>query len=304
MAISNSSARWAGHLARLRRWFLTSSARSYSPGLSLLLVAPLLLLLGFGFVYPVGRLIWSSILSPEFTLEHYARLLTQPLYLKVLWRTMEISFVVTLAAFILGYPVAYAMARLKGRWALIVAAGVLIPLWTSVLVRSYAWIVLLQRNGIINNALTELGLIEAPLRLIYTEGAVIMAMTHVLLPFMILPIYGALRTIPEELTRAARNLGAGAGGAFIRVTLPLSLPGIFAGALMTFILALGFYVTPALVGGPRTLMMATLIGQQATELLNWPFAGALSAVLLVATLALVFVFRKALSINKGFDGVG
>jgi mannopine transport system permease protein len=289
---------------RESRFFAPASARTYSTALSLLLVTPLLLLLAFGFLYPVGRLLWTSFASPTFTFANYVRILTEPLYFSVLWRTVEVAFVVTLATFLLGYPVAYAMARLKGRAATIVAACVLIPLWTSVLVRSYAWIVLLQRNGIVNNTLMEAGLVAAPLRLIYTEGAVIMAMTHVLLPFMILPIYGALRTIPEELARAARNLGAGAAAAFFRVVLPLSLPGVFAGSLMTFILALGFYVTPALVGGPRTLMMATLIGQQATELLDWPFAGALSAVLLATTLLIVLVFRKALSFNKGFDGVG
>ncbi|MER8887748.1 ABC transporter permease [Mesorhizobium sp. M0816] len=291
-----------------RRWswarlIVSSSARNYSPLLSLALIAPLMLLLAFSFLYPVGRLLASSLFNPEVGIDRYVRLLSEPLYLRVLWRTFEIGFIVMLASFVLGYPVALAMAKLKGRWATIVAACVLIPLWTSVLVRSYAWIVLLQRNGVINTALQEVGLTAGPLQLIYTEGAVIMAMTQVLLPFMILPIYAALRTIPEDLGRAARNLGAGTLTVFLRITLPLSLPGVSAGALMTFILSLGFYVTPALVGGPRTLMMATLIGQQATVLLDWPFAGALSAVLLAATLLLVTMFRKALALNKGVSGV-
>src|SRR5882724_9702452 len=283
-------------------FFVPASARQYSTLLSLLLVAPLLALLAFGFLYPVGRLIAGSFFNPHFSLGEYARVFEEPLYLRVLWRTMEVAFVVTLLAFLLGYPVAYAMAKLKGRWAAIVAACVLIPLWTSVLVRSYAWIVLLQRNGIINNALTDAGLISEPLRLLYTPGAVTLAMTHVLLPFMILPIYGALRSIPDELPRAARNLGAGSAQAFLNVILPLSLPGVFAGSLMTFILALGFYITPALVGGARTLMMATLIGQQTTELLDWPFAGALSLVLLGATILLAIAFRRLLSLNRGFAG--
>lgn len=289
--------------ARLR-FLAPASARQYSTALSLLLVAPLLLLLLLGFVYPVGKLLAGSLFDPELTLRHYARILAEPLYLKILWRTLQIALVVTLGAFLLGYPIAYAMARVSGRWAVVVAACVLIPLWTSILVRSYAWIVLLQRKGVINNLLTEAGLIESPLRLIYTESAVIVAMTHVLLPFMILPIFGSLRTIPDELPKAALNLGAGRTTAFLRVTLPLSLPGVFAGSLMTFILALGFYITPALVGGPSTLMMATLIGQQTTELLNWPFAGALSAVLLVTTLVLAVTFRRALSFNKGFQDAG
>ncbi|TIN32504.1 MAG: ABC transporter permease [Mesorhizobium sp.] len=291
-----------------RRWGWTrptesSSARNFSPLLSLTLIAPLVLLLAFSFLYPVGRLLVGSLFAPEFSVERYARLFAEPLYLRILWRTFEIAFVVMLASMVFGYPVALAMAKLKGRSAAIVAACVLIPLWTSALVRSYAWIVLLQRTGVVNTALQEVGIAAAPLQLIYTEGAVIMAMTHVLLPYMILPIYTALRTIPDDLGRAARNLGAGGWTVFLRVTLPLSLPGVFAGALMTFILSLGFYVTPALIGGPNTLMMATLIGQQATELLDWPFAGALSAVLLAATLLLVAVFRKAFAFNNGGSGV-
>ena len=157
---------------------------------------------------------------------------------------------------------------------------------------------LLQRTGVINTALGDLGLISQPLQLIYTEGAVIVAMTHVLLPYMILPIYASLRGIPPELTRAARNLGAGPTQAFLKVTLPLSSPGVYAGSLMVFILSLGFYITPALVGGPRTMLISTLIGQQTTELLDWPFAGALSGVLLAVTLGLVVAFRRFLTLGN------
>jgi mannopine transport system permease protein len=282
------------------RLFDATSVREYSPSFSLALTAPLILLLIFSFLYPVGRLLWMSVATPDgFTAEHYLRVWNQPLYLNILWRTIRLAFVVTAASFLLAYPVAYAMTLVKNRWAAVMSACVLIPLWTSVLVRSYAWIVLLQRNGVINNLLRDSGVITDPLRMLYTEGSVMIAMTHNLLPFMILPIYSALNTIPPELAKAARNLGAGPMQAFFRVTLPLSLPGVYAGSLMTFILALGFYITPALVGGPHTLMMATLIGQQATDLLNWPFAAALSGVLLAATLLLVAIFRKTLSLNKG-----
>ncbi len=275
------------------------SAGTYGRGVSLMLVAPLLLLLLGAFAYPVGKLLWGSAFAPEFTLANYARLLSEPLYVRIFVRTFQIAFIVTGLAFLLGYPVAWAMSRVRGGVAFLITACVLIPLWTSVLVRSYAWIVLLQRNGVVNNALRDLGLTSEPLRLLYTEGAVIVAMTHVLLPYMILPIYAALRAISPDFTRASRNLGAGPWSAFLTVTLPLSLPGVFAGCIMVFILALGFYVTPALVGGPRTMMIATLIGQQTTELLNWPFAGALAAVLLAATLGLVIAFRRFLSVSKG-----
>lgn len=285
------------------RLVVPRSAQNYSPLLSLALIAPLIVLLSFSFLYPVGRLLIGSVFTPDFSFDRYARLIAEPLYRRVLWRTFEIAFIVMLLGILLGYPVALAMAKLKGRRAAIVAACVLVPLWTSVLVRSYAWIVLLQRNGLVNNALQDIGLTTAPLRLIYTEGAVIMAMTHVLLPYMILPIFTALRTIPDDLGRAARNLGAGGWTVFFRITLPLSLPGAFAGGLMTFILALGFYVTPSLVGGPNTTMMATVIGQQVNDTLDWPFASALSAVLLVTTLLLVGLFRKILAFNKGVSFV-
>ncbi|AJC83466.1 UNVERIFIED_ORG: mannopine transport system permease protein [Rhizobium etli] len=284
-------------------WLFSRSARRYSHALTLLLIAPLMLLLAAGFIYPIGRLVSLSFMAPEFTFEYYERIVTEPLYLDVLFRTLRTGAIVTVASLLLGYPVAFLMARAKGKITMIVAAAVFVPLWTSVLVRSYAWIVLLQRNGIANGMLMESGLVPGPLKLLYTEGAVILAMTHVLMPFMILPICNALRTIPGEYVQAARNLGAGPIGAFMRVTLPLSLPGIFAGCVMCFILAIGFYITPALVGGPGALMMATLIGQQTTVLLDWPFAAALATVLLTTTLVFVLVFRKALSISKGMNSV-
>ncbi|SCB62264.1 mannopine transport system permease protein [Rhizobium aethiopicum] len=284
-------------------WLFSHSTRRYSHALTLALIAPLMLLLAGGFLYPIGRLVLLSVMAPEFTLEYYQRIVTEPLYADVLLRTLQTGAIVTAASLLLGYPVAFLMARAKGKTAMIVAAAVFVPLWTSVLVRSYAWIVLLQRNGIVNGLFIETGVITSPLKLLYTEGAVILAMTHVLMPFMILPICNALRTIPAEYSQAARNLGAGPMGAFMRVTLPLGLPGIFAGCVMCFILAIGFYITPALVGGPGALMMATLIGQQTIVLLDWPFAAALATVLLTTTLVFVLVFRKALSISKGMNGV-
>lgn len=279
------------------------STNRYSPALSLALIAPLLLLMSVGFLYPIGALIKLSLFMPALDFTAYRKIIEQPIYLSVMARTFRIALFVTIASFVLGYPVALAMASLKRRLAAVATAAVFIALWSPVLVRSYAWIVLLQRNGVVNNLIAELGLVGAPLKLIYNEGAVILAMTQVLLPFMVLPIYAALRSIPQEYVCAARNLGAGASTAFLRITLPLSLPGVFAGCVMCFILALGFYITPALVGGPGTLILATLIGQQATVLLDWPFAAALSTTLLIATLTMVVVFRKAFSMSKGFASV-
>ncbi|GLR90246.1 ABC transporter permease [Bradyrhizobium iriomotense] len=265
---------------------------------SFLLALPLILLLAFAFLVPLAKLLLGSIFAPTLTAEQYLRIAQEPIFVRIFLRTVQTAAIVTLLAFLLGYPVALVMSRLGGRAAMIVAACVLIPLWTSVLVRSYAWIVLLQRKGIVNSVLLNWGLIDQPLKLIYTEGAVIVAMTHVLMPYMILPIFSSLRSIPPELERAARNLGAGSWTSFLAVTLPLSLPGVYAGAIMVFILSLGFYVTPALVGGPHNLTIATLIGQQTTELLNWPFAGALAGVLLTVTLGLVGAFRRFLRLGK------
>ncbi|MER8868168.1 ABC transporter permease [Mesorhizobium sp. M0751] len=286
-----------------RLFIVTGTGGRYPLLLSAILVLPLLLLLFFTFLYPVGRMLVGSLFDPGFTLDNYVRIFAEPLYLKVLLRTLWIAFATTIGAFVLGYPVAYAMARAGGKLAFWIAGCVLIPLWTSVLVRSYAWIILLQRKGIINDILVGTGVLDQPLKLIYTEGTVLLAMTHVLIPIMILPIYSSLRTIPKELPQAAANLGAGVFTTFLKVTLPLSLPGVFAGTLMTFILALGFYVTPALVGGPETLMMSTLIGQQTTVLLNWPFAGALAMLLLTVTLVLTFMFRRVLANSGGFGNV-
>lgn len=277
----------------------SSSAKTYSHATAILLLFPAIVVLLAGFAYPLAKLVALSM--PEMSLQHYVRIVREPLYLDVLFSTMWIALAVMGASLVLGFPVAYAMTKTKGVWAGILTACVLIPLWTSVLIRSYAWIVLLQRNGLINEALVWAGMTEAPLRMIYTQGAVIVAMTHVLLPFMILPIFASLRAIPPEYVQAARNLGSGAFDAFAKVTIPLCLPGIFAGCVMTFVLALGFYVTPALVGGPGSLMMATLIGQQTTVLLDWPFAAALSTSLLMVTLVIVVAFRRTLSLSRGID---
>jgi mannopine transport system permease protein len=271
---------------------------SYGLAASVLLVAPLVLLLGAAFFYPVLRLISQSVFAPAFTLEHYERLVSEGLFFRVFLRTFRIALTCVALTLALGYPVSLALTRVPPLWRLILFGCVFVPLWTSVLARSYAWVILLQRRGIVNDLLTSSGLIEQPLRILYTETAIVIAMVHILLPFMILPIYNTLIAIPPDLVRAARNLGASPWRAFLNVTLPLSLPGIFAGALMVFILAMGFYVAPAIVGGSTTLVLSTLIGQQMTVQLNWPFAGALCAVLLVITLTLATVFRRFLVLGQ------
>jgi mannopine transport system permease protein len=215
-----------------------------------------------------------------------------------MFRTLRISALVTIITLLLAYPLAALMARTRGLLLGLLLLSVLLPLWTSVLVRTYAWLVLLQRNGVLNEALFGLGLIKAPMQMLRTEGAVVLAMSHVLLPFMVLPLYAALRAIPDDYVRAARMLGASSLSVFRHVVLPLSLSGISAGCLIVFLMAMGFFVTPALIGGPQQMMLATLVQQQVTELLNWPFAGALVGVLLAFVLALVLLFNRVVRLDR------
>ncbi len=265
---------------------------------SWLLIAPLLVLFALIFVVPVIGMLQQSALDPEFTTRHFEQAVSRPLYVRIILRTLRISVIVALGTLVFGFPVAWMMARAKGWQAALIGACVLIPLWTSVLVRSYAWTVLLARNGLINNGLAGLGLTDAPLRLLYTEGAVIVAMIHVLLPFMILPLYAVLRTIPADLAQAALGLGANGFEVFRRITLPLAMPGIMSGLVMVFILAIGFYVTPALVGGSQNMMIAQLIASEIAEAPTWGFGAALSTILLVTTLGLMAIFHRAISFER------
>ncbi|MCS7051664.1 MAG: ABC transporter permease, partial [Thermomicrobium sp.] len=226
----------------------------------LLLLLPTLLMLIVLFVYPILRLLVTSVYDGhQLTLEHYRRIVEVDLYVRVLSTTFTIAFQVTLICLVLGYPLAYFLATLRPRTARLLMILVLIPFWTSILVRTYAWMVLLQRQGVLNRWLLEWGLIDEPLRMMYNRIGVLVGMTHVLLPFMVLPAYAVMRGIDRNLLRAAANLGASPFHAFLRVFLPLSLPGVAAGSLLVFILALGFFITPALMGGRTDMMIAQLI---------------------------------------------
>jgi mannopine transport system permease protein len=272
--------------------------RQYSPAASLLLALPFLAIIALAFILPLAMLLRESLLVPSFSLTNYERVFDQPVYLRVMVRTLRISAIVTLITLLLAYPLASLMARARGLLLGLLLLSVLLPLWTSVLVRTYAWLVLLQRNGVLNEILFGLGVVKAPMQFLRTEGAVVLAMSHVLLPFMVLPLYAALRAIPDDYIRAARMLGAGHFSVFRHVLLPLSLSGISSGCLMVFLLAIGFFVTPALIGGPQQMMLATLVQQEVTELLNWPFAGALVGVLLAFVLALVLLFNRLVRLDR------
>jgi putative spermidine/putrescine transport system permease protein len=214
------------------------------------------------------------------------------IFVALFGRTFLISLAVAALCLVLGYPAAHLLATASPRWAPILFGFVLLPFWTSTLVRTTAWVVLLQSEGLINRALRHVGLIERPLELFANRFAVLVAMTYVLLPYMILPLYGVMKSVPPELMRAAGNLGANPWRAFFRVYLPQTFPGISAGFLLVFILTLGYYVTPALVGGPSDQMISYFIALYTNETLNWGLASALGCVLLLATGLLYVVFSR------------
>ena len=210
----------------------------------------------------------------------------------ILVRTFAISAIVTLAALLLGYPLAYWLATLSERKANILLILVLLPFWTSVLVRIAAWIVLLQNNGLVNRFLMWVGVTDAPIPLLFNRLGVIIAMVHILLPFMILPLYSVMKSVPPNYLRAAISLGSPPLAAFFRVYLPQTYPGVAAGGLLVFITCIGYYVTPALLGGPGDQMLSYYVAQYTNVVVNWGMACALGSVLLVCTLVLYALYRK------------
>lgn len=216
----------------------------------------------------------------------------------VFLRTLWISIGVTAATLLLGFPVAYFLATLPSRSSNLLMIMVVLPFWTSVLVRTTAWVVLLQQHGVVNETLLALHVISQPVELVYNRIGTIVAMTHIQLPFTLLPIYSVMKTISPTYVRAARSLGAGPFYAFWKVYVPQTLPGIAAGCLLTFILCLGYYITPALVGGPADQMVSSFVAHYTNEELNWGMASALGAILLTATLLLYYSFNKLVGVDR------
>jgi putative spermidine/putrescine transport system permease protein len=265
-----------------------------------LLLAPALVFLAVFFLYPLAGMLGRSVLDHGVTLAHYARLLHEPVWLRIVLITFEIALLTTLCTLLLGYPLAYWLAALSPRaagWLMII---VIVPYFTSILVRTYAWMVLLGTEGVINNLLVQLGLVQTPLSLMYNRFAVLLGMTYVLLPYMVLALYSVMRGIEGSLLRAAHSLGASRIAAFRRIFLPLSLPGVAAGSLIVFIMSLGFFVTPALMGGERDAMISMIIQQQVETYFDWPFASALAAVLLALTLAAFFAYERIVGLEHLF----
>ncbi len=250
---------------------------------------PALVLLTLFFVVPVVSLLLRSVLEPSPGLGNYAELLGSSTYLRVFLNTFLVSGLVTTVSLLIGFPVAWTLAIMPGRWARIVFAILLLSMWTNLLARTYAWMVLLQRTGIVNKTLINLGLIDQPLTLVNNLVGVTIGMVYIMLPFVILPLYGVIRRIDPSILQAAALCGATKGQALRRILLPLAAPGMAAGGLMVFVMSLGYFVTPALLGGTNNMMLAELIAQFVQSLVNWGMGSAAAFVLLVATLALYAV---------------
>ncbi len=266
---------------------------------------PALILLVIFYFYPILKLVPKSFIDSDghVTASFFTRVFADELYIQTLLRTLKIAGMATVINLLLGYPVAYVLAAVKQKTANLMVAIILLSFWTSLLVRTYSWMVILQRTGIINKALLALHIIDKPLTLMYTEFAVLIGMTNLLLPYMILPIFSVLKSIDNNLVFAARSLGANSRKAFFKVTLPLSLPGVASGVLLVFIQSLGYYITPLLLGGPQTMMITGLIDKQMFTYMNWNFGSAIGMVLLVITIIFLIGFDRLFGVDKLSDGL-
>ena len=248
-------------------------------------VLPLLLVMGVCFNVPIVLMLAWSVKNPTLTPRHYQEFFATSVYLKVFWNTVRIALVTTAVCVPLGYPLAYWIRFLPAGRRLVALALVVLPFWVSILVRTYAWIVLLGNAGLVNRTLLRLGVIESPLGILYNELGVIIGTVNVLLPFFVLPLLASMARIDDRLLQAAASLGASARTIFWRVFFPLTVPAVSAGAILVFILTLGFYVTPAILGGGRVTMIANMLDLLINQLPDWELAATISTVLLVVVLS-------------------
>lgn len=253
---------------------------------------------------PVGWLFYLSFIGGDgqFTLENYQKMFKYKSYARAFTTTFQVSVLTTLICIALGYPLAYFLASLPSRYAGIFLLTVLLPFWTSLLVRTYAWLALLQKKGIVNELGLSIGLWNEPIKLVHNMTGTLIGMAHIMLPFLVLPLYSSMRKIDRDLMQAASNLGATPIQAFWQVYFPLSRSGMVAGSLIVFILCLGFYVTPAVLGGGRVIMVATQITAILENQFDWGAASALGVVLLVVTLLVLYIATRVFKLDVALFG--
>lgn len=266
------------------------------------LVLPLVAFLVLIFIVPLAMMLARSFTDPTFGLENYRAVFASSLYVRVLGNTFLVATLVTLITLLVAYPYAYLMSISTPLWRTVLLMLVLVPFWTSILVRSFALVLLLRDTGVINGTLESVGVIDEPLTLIRSLTGVVFGMVQVALPFAVLPIYATMRGIDRRLLQAAEGMGDRPSGAFFRIFVPLSLSGVAAAALLTFVQALGYYITPALLGGPKNTMIGELIVQQVSTVLRFGFAAALAALLLGTTFILLAIASRFLDLQKFLMG--
>ncbi len=268
------------------------------------LSAPAVLVTGLIIVLPVSWLFYLSFIGADgsVSLENYLRMVESKSYARIFVTTFQVSALTTVLCLLIGYPLAYFLAGLPERIANICMLAVLLPFWTSLLVRTYAWLVLLQKKGLLNSWAITLGLWDEPLKLVHNMNGTIIGMVHIMVPFVILPLYATMKAINPDYVKAAANLGATPVTAFRTVFFPLSLPGLLAGTLIVFILCLGFYVTPAILGGGRVVMVSMQITNNIELFFNWGAASALGVVLFVITALILFVASRLLKPDQVISG--
>ena len=283
---------------------LATPRKRMSPGRRhFLMAAPLVVLLLVLLIYPVGQLLLLSFVGDQgFTLTQYHRLFESSVYINVLLITLKISLWTTFFSVVAGYPVAYLISSLTAKRKTSLLFWVLLSFWTSFLVRTFAWVVLLGRNGVVNQLLQALGILDAPANLLYNFGSVLVGMVHALMPLAVLTMLSVMENIDRNLPRAASTLGARPGTAFWKIYFPLSMPGVAAAAIMVFVTAIGFFITPALLGGRKETMITQIIIDQVQQTMNWEFAGAVSVLLLVVVLVVFAIYDKVLGLSTMTGG--
>ena len=265
-----------------------------------LLLLPLLVPLVLLYLVPLGRVLWISFTDPTPGLANYERLLAFPALQRVLFTTLRIGAITTGLALLLGYLVAYVMVHAGPRHRLWVTAFVLVPFWVSLLVRAFAWLTLLRTEGVINQALLGWGLVAQPLALVHNELGVVIGMVHYMVPYAVLPLYANMQGIDPRLADASRSLGAGPLTTFLRIFLPLSLPGIAAAGVLVFIFSLGFFVTPALLGGGKVVMIAEYVSVQILQTVRWGVGTMMASVLLLTVVLLLLAMSRVVDLRRLF----
>ncbi|WP_253443410.1 ABC transporter permease [Pseudomonas nitroreducens] len=253
---------------------------------------PALLFLGLFFLAPLIGLLLRGVLEPTLGFENYAQLFANSAYSRVLFNTFAVGALVTVISLLLGFPLAWAITLVPRGWGRMLLNIVLLSMWTSLLARTYSWLVLLQASGVINKTLMALGIIDQPLEMVHNLTGVVIGMSYIMIPFIVLPLQATMAAIDPMVLQAGSICGASPWTNFFRVFIPLCRPGLFSGGLMVFVMSLGYYVTPALLGGAQNMMLPEFIVQQVQSFLNWGLASAAAALLIAITLVLFYLYLK------------